>query len=129
MIEPIFEGARSRCKKHSFNLLGPDQVECGDCELNRRNLSFQPPFDVKCNRSFMGVNKDNIYTVLWVIKEASKQYSDHISGYVFKDVKGGINPNIYDATDFTPVVFLKDEKETPAENKEPDDMDGIYGWG
>ena len=111
MIEAIFEGARSRCKRHADQLLAPNQIECPTCKIIRRNLSFQPPFDVRCDRGGFGCKQGTIYTVVWVIREGAKEYSENAYGYTFyEENTKKILDRIYDPIDFTPVACLSDEE-------------------
>lgn len=111
MIEPIFEGVRTRCKNHSFTILGPNESECGKCKLLHRKLGLTPPFDIRCDRAFFNTKKDAIYVVLWVIRDGAKQHTNHMAGYILKDVEGHIIDRIYDPEDFTPVEFLSEEEQ------------------
>ena len=106
MIEAIFEGARARCKAHPLHMLGPNEAECGECKTFQANMSLEPPFDVKCNRTHFEVKEGNIYKVFWIIRDGTKEEGKHISGYLFRSDKGDLVDRIYDPIEFTPVAFL-----------------------
>jgi hypothetical protein len=115
VIEPIFEGARGSCVAHPDVRLAPDQVECDDCKIIRRNLSLKPPFIVVCHDTHWGVKKDSQYKVLWVLRDASKEHQDRMIGYVFEDDKGNLDKHVYDPLKFTPLDFLEKEEEEESE--------------
>ena len=130
MIEPIFEGARVRCKAHPEKLLRPKESECDACKILRRNLSLKLPFSVRANKDIFEVKENLAYTVLWVIRDGAREFNDHVTGYVFKGEGGQPCGRIYDAADFTPVEFLTDEQKKelgkPVERK-PDPWQDYCG--
>ena len=110
LIEPLFTGARARCRKHSNVVLGIDEEMCLDCRIIERNLSMRPPFDVLCTNTWWGFNKDEDYTVFWVIRDGKKEYDNKLCGYVFKDKWGHLAEHVYDVKDFIPHLYLTDDK-------------------
>lgn len=135
MIEAIFEGARARCRRHGHVVLAPGEKECEECKVIRRNLSLVPPFGVLCNRTHFGVEEGLIYTVLWVIRNGSKEFTEDLFGYVFRDKNGGIHDKIYSPLEFTPIVFLSLEERKKLGVPDPppkpkyatDDFEAWYG--
>lgn len=109
MIEPIFEGARSRCKKHPLVPIGPKDYECKDCQVIRKKMSLKPPFSVLCERTHFGTNKGTIYTVVWIIRDGARDIDQHMSGYVLQAEGGGLCERVYSPDEFTPVDFLPED--------------------
>lgn len=108
MIEPIFEGVRSRCLRHKDVLLLPGESECQECRDFR---ALRPPFDVKCIRGGWGAKKDEIYSVIWIVADGKSQYNENMHGYVFRaeGEKGtALHDHVFDPVDF---VILKEKKE------------------
>lgn len=126
MIEPIFEGVSARCKNHS-TLLPPGERECEECKLIRRNLSLNPPFDVIANKTYFGVKKDTLYTVVWLIRDGVRDNNVKLRGYVFKDKDGKPCEHVYDPVDFTPIAFLDPEEVEESEAKKEEEVEVWYG--
>lgn len=115
MIEPIFEGVRSRCLNHKDTLLKPGESECRLCRTLR---DLKPPFEVKCVRGGFGVKHGEIYTVVWIIRDGRSSSKDNMYGYVFKAAvkdQTALHEYVFDPADFVIV-----EKEEPKKEEDPE---------
>jgi hypothetical protein len=106
----IFTSVGLRCKHHN-DFIGPNGA-CLKCKVLERNLSLTPAFDVFCNWSYPNrFEKGKIYTVKWVIKDATSFVKTHIEGYCFQNEDGSIHPFVMDAFDFIPLQYLNDNNQ------------------
>lgn len=109
LIEPLFIGARARCRKHTTVVLNPDEKECLDCRIEARNLGMRPPFKVKCTEDGWGLKKGETYTVYWVVRDATTRVWEHLSGFVFQTTEGPLLDKIIDADKFIPELYLTED--------------------
>lgn len=130
MIEPIFEGARARCKRHPLNMLPPNEIMCDECKIIAIRTGLKPPFWARCDRTHFEVKKGEVYKVAWIIAEGTvKEGGDKVSGYMFRTDKNNLCERVYSPTDFTPIEFLTaEEREKLGFKEEEKPAEEIGDW-
>src|SRR5260370_3106618 len=81
----LFTSTWARCPEHG-TLLEPNESQCMNCKIIERNLSLIPPFPVYSKMSYWGkFETGHVYTVFWVVRDATNQFGNKLSGYVFEN--------------------------------------------